>query len=84
MSNVYVITLSRGDDKWVNLMYHLQNSTHSVFEISFADREKAREACKNMAAVMARRPSWFHLVVFQRGCSVYAINTKCMQKAVLK
>lgn len=84
MSNVNVITLGRGDDKWVNLMYHLQNSTNGAFEISFADREEAKSACKSMSAVVSRRPTWFHLVVFQRGCSVYVIDTKLMQKAVLR
>ena len=84
MSNVHVITMDRGDDKWVNLMYHLQNSIHGVSEVSFADKEEARNACKNMSAVVHRRPTWFHMVVFQRGCSVYVIDTKRMQRVVLR
>ena len=84
MSNVHVITLDRGDDKWVSLLHHFQNSVHGAFEISFADKESARKAGKAIAALTRHHPTWFRMIVFQRGCSLYVIKIQSMHKVVLK
>ena len=78
------INLNRTPDKWMKLMLHLQNAVPGVFQLIFPDAETARKAANRMSTAVDRHPTWFQMLVAQRGCSVYVIKTQHVQKVVIK
>jgi hypothetical protein len=84
MSKTQVINLHNLPDKWLKLMLHIQNSVPNVFQLTFPDDKTARTAGNRMNMVMSRHPSWFNLMVCQRGCEVYVAKINNVQKVVIK
>lgn len=84
MSKTQMINLGRDSERWLKLMLHLQNSLPGVFRCMFDDEQTARTAAHRMCANINRHPSWFNMVVCQRGCEVYVIKTQYVQKVMIR
>ena len=84
MAKTEVINLGRTPEKWLKLMLRLQNSLIGTYQLTFPDVETARNAAKNIKAVMDKDPTWFQLVSIQRGCNIYVIKTQHVQKVVIR
>ena len=84
MSDIQVIEVQRVHNGWLKLLLHLQNSVPGVFQLVFPDAESARNASSRMSANISRNPTWFRLVLLQRGSCIYVIKTDFMHKVAIR
>ena len=78
------ITVKIGNhQKWQRLLLMIQNSPHASFRIAFKDNEEARTVLQKLYRAIWDRPSWFNLVLCQRGCDIYIIKPDKAQKVVI-
>lgn len=78
-----MINLGRTPGRYLRLMHHLQNGLPGVYRVMFSDVETARNASKQIKAILDRHPTWFDLVVMQRGCDIYVIKNHVVKKVVI-
>lgn len=78
-----VINIGHLRDKWVKLLLRLQNSTSFGFQCVFPDKESASRGLKQLSNAIRTHPTWFKMIVVQKGTTVYALKTQFIKKVVI-
>lgn len=79
------VTIKIGcNQRWQRLLLYMQNSPHTSFRMRFEDHDKARDTLQRLHKTMMNRPSWYDLVLCQRGCDIYVIKPDKAQKVVIQ
>ena len=84
MMSIKEINMCGVTHKWLALMNYIRHSAPAVYQINFPDSKKASDVAKRLYSTVERNPTWFDVVIINKGCTVYVIKNDNIQKVVLK
>lgn len=78
------VTIKIGcNQKWQKLLLYMQNSPNTLFRIKFDNHDQASDTYNRLHKAMLSRPSWYNLILCERGCDIYVIKPDKARKVVI-